>query len=158
MAALSELLELALNGVSFKEIADIKGLPLSFVASTVWEEARENGQENLLRNIMKYRQNRQKEEIYKKPHDYEKVYPKGLIISSSGRAWFQEKEIQIQENSYNPFFVINNRKYMLAKIMARCFLSITNNSILQKARFVEKGNYHVSNLAILKTRSNAVIK
>ena len=158
MAALSELLELALGGMSFKEIANTKGLPLSFVVSTVWEDARESGQENLLRNIMKYRQSREKEETIRCPHDYEKVYPKGLIVSSSGRAWFQEKEIQIQENSYNPFFVINNRKYMLAKIMARCFLLITNTSLLQKARFIEKGNYHVSNITILKARSNAIIK
>lgn len=158
MAALSELLELALGGMSFKEIADSKGLPLSFVVSTVWEDARDSGQENLLRNIMKYRQNREKEEIFKNPHDYERVYPKGLMISSFGRAWFQEKEIQIQENSHNPFFVINNKKYLLARIMARCFLLITNTSFLQKARFVEKGNYHVSNISILKVRSNAVIK
>lgn len=158
MAALSELLELALGGMSFKEIADSKGLPLSFVVSTVWEDARDSGQENLLRNIMKYRQNKEKEEIFKNPHDYERVYPKELMISSSGRAWFQGKEIQIQENSHNPFFVINNKKYLLARIMARCFLLITNTSFLQKARFVEKGNYHVSNISILKVRSNSVIK
>lgn len=158
MAALSELLELALGGMSFKEIADSKGLPLSFVVSTVWEDARDSGQENLLRNIMKYRQNREKEEVIKYPHDYERVYPKGLMISSFGRAWFQGKEIQIQENSHNPFFVINNKKYLLARIMACCFLLITNTSFLQKARFVEKGNYHVSNISILKVRSNAVIK
>lgn len=158
MAALSELLELALGGMSFKEIANAKGLPLSFVVSTVWEDARDSGQENLLRNIMKYRQNREKEEIFRNPHDYERVYPKGLMVSSFGRAWFEEKEIQIQEDSHNPFFVINNRKYLLARIMARCFLLITNTSILQKARFIEKGNYHVSNLTILKVRSNAIIK
>lgn len=158
MAALSELLELALDGMSFKEIADSKGLPLSFVVSTVWEDARDTGQENLLRNIMKYRQNQEKEEIFKNPHDYERVYPKELMVSSFGRAWFQGKEIQIQENSHNPFFVINNKKYLLARIMARCFLLITNTSFLQKARFVEKGNYHVSNISILKVRSNSVIK
>lgn len=43
MAALSELLELALGGMSFKEIADTKGLTLPFVAATVWEDARESG-------------------------------------------------------------------------------------------------------------------
>lgn len=107
---------------------------------------------------MKYRQNREKEELFKKPHDYEKVYPKGLVVSSFGRAWFQGKEIQIQENSHNPFFVIKDRKYMLAKIMARCFLQITNVNTLFRARFSEKGNYHVSNITIIKTRSNRVIK
>lgn len=158
MAALSELLELALGGKSFKEIADTKGLPLSFVVSTVWEDARDSGQENLLRNIMKYRQNREKEEVIRCPHSYERVYPKELMVSSFGRAWFEEKEIQIQEDSHNPFFVINDRKYLLARIMARCFLLIDNTSLLQKARFIEKGNYHVSNITIFKARSNAIIK
>lgn len=158
MAALSELLELALDGMSFKEIADTKGLPLSFVVSTVWEDARDTGQENLLRNIMKYRQNREKEEIFRKPHDYERVYPKELMISSFGHAWFEGKEIQIQKDSHNPFFVINNRKYLLARIMARCFLLIDNTSLLQKVRFIEKGNYHVSNITIFKARSNTIIK